>query len=227
MTFSSKEASEKIQGSSIPKVIQPGNVVAKVLDIKLEVPPYDSNAYNLMLMLETEKVDDPSFTGLLIDKNNPELGNYEGQVARVQTSPYSYTDYKSQRDGKVSPKEDQIFSFLWNFAKEIGVSEQLVADDVQGETIEDYLENAKKYLVSTDRLVHFCIGGSEYENKDGYTQYRLSLVKNDKSLKPYAKYQEGSTPANLIQFNPEIHIRKKKQAEKVESFEGRDTDLDV
>jgi len=227
MTFSSKEASEKVASSSISKVITPGNVVAKLLDIKLETPPYDSNALTVTLMLETEKVEDPSFTGLLIDKNNPELGNHQGQVARVQSSPYSYSDYTSSKDGKVSPKEDQIFSWIWNFAKELGVSEQLVADNVEGETIVDYVDAVKKYLVSPTRLINFCIGGAEYENKEGYTQHRLYLLKNEKNVKSYAKYVEGEEPRNLIKFNADLHIRKKKVAEKVESFEGRDTDLDV
>jgi len=227
MTFSSKEASEKVANSSLSKVITPGNVVAKLLDIKLEAPPYDSNALTVVLMLETEQVEDPSFTGLLIDKNNPELGNYLGQVARVQNSPYSYSDYTSSKDGKVSPKEDQIFNWLWNFAKELGVSEQLVADNVEGETIVDYLDAVKKYLVSPTRLINFCIGGAEYENKEGYTQHRLYLLKNEKNNKSFAKYAEGEEPRNLITFNPDLHIRKKKVAEKVESFTGRDSDLDV
>jgi len=85
MAFSSKEAAEKLSAPSVSKVIQPGNVTAKVIDMRLEAPPYDSNALNLTLFLETTPVEDESFTGLPIDKNSPELGVYKGQVGWVQS----------------------------------------------------------------------------------------------------------------------------------------------
>ena len=158
MAFSSKEAAEKLSGtgSSISKVIQPGNTIARVLDIKLDVPPYDSSSYNIVLTLETEPITEGEFEGLAIDKDNPELGNYKGQVARVQTQQYSYNDY-TNKDGKTTKKEDMIFKWLWNFAKEIGASEKLIADDIQADSIEDYLDAAKKYLIDPDKYIHFCL----------------------------------------------------------------------
>jgi len=224
MAFSSKEAAEKMSGSgSISKVIQPGNVIAKVLDIKLDVPPYDSSAYNIVLTLETEPIE--GFEGLAIDKDNPELGNYKGQVARVQTQQYSYNDYTS-KEGKVTKKEDMIFKWLWNFAKEVGASEKLIADDIQADSIEDYLDAAKKYLIDPDKYIHFCIAGSEYENKAGYTQYRLFIAKPEKSKLGYELYKAGEAPSKLLKFDEATHIKRKK-TEKVDSFEGKDANDDL
>jgi hypothetical protein len=224
MAFSSKEAAEKMTGgNSISKVIQPGNVIAKVLDIKLDVPPYDSSAYNIVLTLETEPIE--GFEGLAIDKDNPELGNYKGQVARVQTQQYSYNDYTS-KEGKVTKKEDMIFKWLWNFAKEVGASEKLIADDIQADSIEDYLDAAKKYLIDPDKYIHFCIAGSEYENKAGYTQYRLFIAKPEKSKLGYELYKAGEAPTKLLKFDEATHIKRKK-TEKVDSFEGKDANDDL
>ena len=224
MAFSSKEAAEKMSGgSSISKVIQPGNIIAKVLDIKLDVPPYDSSVYNIVLTLETEPIE--GFEGLAIDKDNPELGNHKGQVGRVQTQQYNYNDYTS-KEGKLTKKEDMIFKWLWNFAKEVGASEKLIADDIQADSIEDYLDAAKKYLIDPDKYIHFCIAGSEYENKAGYTQYRLFIAKPEKNKLGYELYKAGEAPSKLLKFDEATHIKKKK-TEKVDSFEGKDANDDL
>lgn len=220
MNFSSKEADKKI-GTGIQKVIQPSNVVARVNDITLEVPPYDASAYSIMLHLETEPIEEEGFEGLAIDKDVPELGHYKGQVARVQSQQYSYSDY-TNKEGKVLKKEDAMFKWIWNFAKEIGASQKLIENDIQAENIEDYLKAAKKYLIDSDKYIHFCIAGAEYENKQGYTQYRLYLPKPEKNKNPY-ELVSSESPKKLIIFNEAMHIKKKKPSESIESFEGRDS----
>lgn len=227
MAFSSKEAAEKLSAPGIAKVIQPGNVTARIIDMKLEAPPYDSNALNLTLLLETTPVEDESFTGLPYDKNIPDLGHYKGQVGWVQASPFAFTDYTSKIDGKVTMRDEQVFRWLWNFAKEIGISQTLADENISGETIQEYLDSAKKFFAATDRYIHFCVGGAEYENAQGYTQHRLYLVKADKSNKPYELAVEGKEASKVIKFNEALHIRKKKVAEKVEGFDGKDSDLDI
>lgn len=225
--FSSKDADKKVGGSSVPKVIQPGNAVARLLDITLEVPPYDSAAYNLILTLETTPLGD-GFEGLAINKDAPEMGHYEGQIARVQSQQYSYSDY-TNKEGKTTNKEDMIFRWLWNFAKEIGASKDLISNNVEGSNIQEYVENAKKYLIGKDRWVHWCIGGSEYENKAGYTQYRLFVVKPEKNKYGYQLDVPGEKPTKLIDFNESIHVKRKKTSDSVDSFEGKDagSDLDL
>lgn len=222
--FSSKEADKSLAGTGVPKVIQPGNIVARVYDIKIDIPPYDPNAMNLVLYLETAPITEANWEGLPINKDNPDLGNFSGQVARVQTQQYSYNDY-TNKDGVTTTKEQAIFRWLWKFAKEIGVSAEMVANDVSGSSIEEFLENAKPYLVSMERYIHWCIGGSEYENKSGYTQYRLFVVKPDRDK---LGFQLDGTD-KLIKFDPAVHIKKKKPSEPVGEFTGRDSssDLDI
>jgi hypothetical protein len=226
--FSSKEADKKVgSNSGTSKVIQPGNVVARIVDIKLDVPPYDTNSYNIMLNLETMPILEEGFEGLAIDKDIPELGNYKGQVARVQTQQYAYSDY-TNKDGKVLKRDDAMFRWIWNFAKEIGASKDLIENDIQADSIEDYLEAAKKYLINPEKYINFCIAGSEYENKAGYIQHRLFLPKLEKGKLPYELVADGEKPSKLITFNESVHIKKKKPSETIESFSGRDNnDLDL
>jgi len=225
--FNSKEAEKSIGSQSIPKTIQPSNCIAKVVDIKLEVPVYDSNAYNLVLSLETLPIEDEGFEGFFIDKDNPELGHHKGQVGKVNVSPFAFTDYTS-KEGVVLKKEQSVFRWLSIFAKEIGVATLMSDAGVQGDTIEEYLENAKEYLVSDSKYYHFCVAGSEYENKAGYTQYRLYLPKADKGKNTYESYVEGKEPsAKFTKFNESVHIRKKKTSESIPTFTGRDSSDDL
>jgi hypothetical protein len=224
--FSSKEAEKKMStGGGTSKVIQPGTVEAKLLDLKLEVPPYDSNVYNLILNLETAPIGG-DFEGLPVNKDNPELGKYAGQVANVQAQQFSFSDYTNSM-GKTTTKSDAIFRWIWNFAKAIGVSEQLVANDIKGDTIEEYVENVKPYLISGERYIYWCIGGVEYENKAGYTQYRLFVVKPQNGKNGYALSTGSDKPSSLITFDESVHIRRKKPSEAVASFEGRDSSSDL
>lgn len=225
-TFSSKEADKMMSSNAGPsKVILPGNIVARILDIKLDVPPYDTNAFNLVLSAETQPIGE-GFEGLLIDKDMPELGNYAGQFARIQTQQYAYTDY-TNKEGKTTTKEEMIFRWVWNFAKELGVTQAMIDHDVKGESIQEFIENAKAFLVSKDRWIHFCVGGSEYENKAGYTQYRLFVVKPEKGKSGYELYTEGKATSKLIKFDESQHVKKKKAAESVGSFSGRDAGADL
>ena len=225
--FNSKEAEKIGESSFIPKTIQPGNCVAKITDIKLEVPPYDSNAYNLVLSLETAPIEDEKFEGFLIDKDNPELGHHKGQVGKVNVSPFAFSDYTT-KDGSVLKKEQSVFKWISILAKEIGVSTLMADAGVQGDTIEEYLENAKEYLVSDMRYYNFCIAGSEYENKAGYTQHRLYLPKADKGKTVYESYVEGKAPSpKFTVFNESIHIRKKKTSDSIPTFTGRDSSDDL
>jgi hypothetical protein len=122
-----------------------------------------------------------------------------------------------------------IFRWIWTFAKEIGANKDLIANNIEGSSIEEYLENAKKYLISTERWIHWVIGGSEYENKAGYTQYRLFVVKSEKNKIGYQLDVPGEKPTKLVDFNESVHIKKKKPSDSVDSFEGKDagSDLDL
>jgi hypothetical protein len=224
--FNSKEAEKIGESSFIPKTIQPGYCLAKITDIKIEVTPYDSNAYNVVLSLESQPILDEKFEGFLIDKDNPELGQHKGQVAKVNVSPFSFSDYTS-KEGTTTSKEQSMFRWISMFAKEIGVAQAMAEAGIQAETITEYLEEAKTYLV-TGKYLHFCIGGSEYENKAGYTQYRLYLPKADKGKCVYETYVENKEPsAKFTTFSPTVHIRKKKTSESLSSFSGRDAGDDL
>ena len=76
---------------SIKPVIGPGNQVVKINSISFDQTPYDADAYNIVLHVESEPIVG-EFNGFLKDMNNPNGPRYEGQVGRVRFSPYPYKD---------------------------------------------------------------------------------------------------------------------------------------
>jgi len=80
-----------VGSGSIKPVAGPGNQKIKINSITFDQTPYDSDAYNIMLHVETEPVEG-EFQGFLKDMNNPNGERYEGQVGRVRFSPYPYKD---------------------------------------------------------------------------------------------------------------------------------------
>ena len=69
-------------GSGLPKTIQPGNHILKINSITLEDYQFIDNAKHLILHVETQPID--GFEGFMIDKDNPALVHYDGQIGRVK-----------------------------------------------------------------------------------------------------------------------------------------------
>ncbi|BCV01490.1 MAG: hypothetical protein CM15mV42_1720 [uncultured marine virus] len=75
----------------VKPVISVGNQVIRINSITYDQTPYDSDAYNVTLHVESEPVKG-EFNGFLKDINDPNGPRYEGQVGRVRFSPYPYKD---------------------------------------------------------------------------------------------------------------------------------------
>ena len=196
-------------GAGIPKLLNPGTHYCRILDITLDEPPYKKGSYFVSVKLEGEDRGD-EFQGIDIDKNNPSLGKYRGQIAYVKSGQYPISDYEYQ--GKVNPRDPQIFRWVNNLARQMGVLDAMNAKGVEADTIEDYVMEVRKYLINPELWGYFTIAGKEYFN-EGYSNpnYRLFFPKNDKLDFPYSALEnEDKSPANLIMFNSDIHIIKEK-----------------
>jgi hypothetical protein len=64
-------------------VISPGNQVIKINKITFDQTPYDKDAYNVVLHVESEPVKG-EFDGFLVDPNDQDGPRYKGQVGRVR-----------------------------------------------------------------------------------------------------------------------------------------------
>jgi len=235
------------------KILKPGTHLCRIVDIRVETPPYDSNNRQIQLVLEGIDQGD-SFEGVFIDKDKPELGKYRGMVATVKHDLYDVKDFEWQ--GENIPKEQQIYNWINKLARGLGALGEMNANNVSGETIEDYVSEAKKYIVNPDVWAYFTICGKEYYT-EGYNQpnYRLFLAcksmldKEDrpkyKNKNPFILAEDNSdeyvaellNSDKFINFDPAIHIIKAKAPEapaEIDSFssngqasDSQGSDLDL
>ena len=213
--ISTKNIGGDSAGSGVPKTLQPGNVTAKINGIKLEASRFDANAYNMVLSLEGED-QGSDFEGFWINKDDESLGRHKGQVGRVRLSEYAYQDGTTKTGIKVSRDYD-ILRAVQNLCKATDCLAWFDKQDNQHETIESLVEQFEKDAPFKDTFLNWCLGGKEYQNKDGYTNYDLFVVRPGKGF--YA-YENSNTPADkskLIKFNSDLHV-KKKRSETVTSF---------
>ena len=70
-----------VGSGTIKPVIGTGNHKVKINSITFDQTPYDADAFNIMLHVESEPVSG-EFNGFLKDMNNPNGERYTGQVGR-------------------------------------------------------------------------------------------------------------------------------------------------
>jgi len=219
MALSTKD----LQGSaSVRKTIAPGNHTLKINSVNLEKFKFVEDAYHLMLNLETEPVKD--FEGFLLDPENPEKGNYKGQIGRVKAGKYAFADGETKSGIKVN-RDRSILMFIKNLSKSLDVSEgenrfsKWFSDqDDKHETIEEFVETFNNEIKSGEKVyINFCIAGKEYENRNGYINYDMFL--------PRASRGEYAMGDKVLNYNEETHLIKL-PVKNVEAF-GDDDDISI
>lgn len=207
------------EGPSVSKTISPGEHVCKINKITLETPPFNSEALNLVLHIETEPMGD-DFEGFFIDKDNPELGRYLGQVGRVKTSEYAYLDGTTKSGIKVSRDLDivRVIKTLCSITK---CHSWLETNDNKHETIQDYVGAFNEDKPFKDAYIKMCIGGKEYLNKEGYTNFDLYLARTQRGTYNMEASDVDENSSKLVKFDANIHIKRKKTD--VDSFGGNVT----
>lgn len=208
-------------GGGVPKLIQPGNVIAKILGVELEPFKFKEGADFLILFLETEPLGD-DFEGFAIDKDDPSGPKHKGQVARVKSSEYAYADSTTKSGINIS-KQTEIVKILKNLCVALDCINWLEDQDGKHETINSLIEAFNIDQPFKDKYLNWCIAGKEYQGKTGYTNYDTFLPKFTKTNTPFGPV--GVNPSKVITFNASEHIRKKK-TDNVSSFSG-DTGVDA
>jgi|TARA_R110000796_G_scaffold7045_2_gene24570 hypothetical protein len=208
-------------------VIEPGNQLVKINSVTFDQTPYDADAYNITLNVESEPMN-AEFQGFLLDQNNPNGPRYAGQVGRVRFSPYAYKDTTLPNGNEIS-RDTEVMKAMIFLSEVLGKRTEL--DQIKSNTIEEFMV-ACNVLFSNSEFVNMCLGSREWENKDGYVNNDLYLPKLTKAGVPIEAV--GVEPSRLVIYNSNDtnHLRRviKKVSPTTNNFEpakttGDDFDL--
>jgi hypothetical protein len=206
-------------GSGRPKpVMSPGNQVIRINSVTFDKTPYDSEAYNITLHVETEPVTG-EFEGFYKDMNNQSLGRYEGQVGRVRMSPYPYKDATLPSGREVSRDQEVLKSMIF-LSEQLGKRDEL--DAIEADTIDSFMIKASE-LFSKSVWFNACIGSRQWENKEGYINDDLYLPRPSKDGVPVESVDVDTTKSRLMTYDKSTHLReivRKEQPKADSSFEG-------
>ena len=181
-------------------VLDPGNHVVRINSITLDQTPYDADSYNIHLHVETEPVGG-EFEGFFRDYNNQSQGRYDGQVGRVRISPFPFKD-TTLPSGREISRDQEILKNMITLAETLDMRDGL--DSIEAETIEDFMTECGK-LMEGSKFINMCIGGREWENKEGYINNDLFLPRISKDgIAIEALDKENS---RLLKFDRAVHVR--------------------
>tara|TARA_Y100000590_G_scaffold458713_1_gene614023 strand:+ start:473 stop:1186 length:714 start_codon:yes stop_codon:yes gene_type:complete len=202
----------------IRPVLDPGNHVVKINEITYDQTPYDKEAYNIVLHVESEPVGE-GFEGFLTDASDETSPRYEGQVGRIRMSPWPFKD-ATLPSGREISRDTEVLKAMINLAEVLNFREEL--DMIEADTIEDFMASCNKLFTSSNGSTEFfnvCIASREWENKDGYINNDLYLPRMNKNGVPYEALNKENS--RLLQFNREEHVKPvvKKNDDNVNSFE--------
>ena len=208
-------------------VLDPGNHVVKINSITLDQTPYDADSYNIHLHVETAPIGG-DFEGFFKDYNDQSKGRYEGQIGRVRISPFPFKD-TTLPSGREISRDQEILKHMITLAETLDMRDGL--DSIEAETIESFMTECNN-LMSGSKLINMCIGGREWENKEGYVNNDLFLPRISKDgIAMEAVDKENS---RLLKFEREVHVKalvkkeNKNQEEipfKADSGSGTDFEL--
>ena len=206
-------------GSSRPKpVLGPGNHVIKINSVTFDKTPYDSEAYNITLHVESEPVKG-DFEGFYKDMNDQSKGRYAGQVGRVRYSPYPFKD-TTLPSGREIERDQEVLKSMIFLSEQLGKRDAL--DSIEAETIEIFMQKVNDIFSNSD-FFNACIGSREWENKDGYINDDLFLPRISKDGVPIEAIDVDTTNSRLMTFDRATHVRaiaKKETPAADSSFEG-------
>lgn len=192
--------------SKVSKTLKPGNHLAKIYSLALQPMPSNPEALYLIMNLEGED-QGPEFEGFLYDKDNPNGGRAKGAVGRVKYSQYPYKDMVSKAGYNI-PRNNQILRDLATLASALDIRSQI--DEIEANTIEEFVAKASKLFASTNKYLNWCIAGNAYMKPDGYKEYSLHLPKYNKDVTT----PSFTTGDNVTKFNPDMHITDNTEKEK-------------
>lgn len=202
-------------GSAIPKTLSPGIQTFKINSITLEATAFKQVSYNLVLNVEGPDMGE-DFEGFFIDKNDPTLGRYKGQVGKIRLTEFPIAD-GTTKTGIVIKRDTELLRQVDMLCKNLDIKSWLEAQDNLHETVDDLILALNADRPFEGKFVRACVAGREYVNKQNYTNFDLYLPKWSKEGCAYELASVDEAVSKLVKFNPDVHIKKVK-TEPVVSF---------
>jgi len=210
----------------IKPVLDPGNHVVKINSITLDQTPYDADSYNIHLHVETAPIGD-TFEGFFRDYNDQSQGRYEGQIGRVRISPFPFKD-TTLPSGREINKDQEILKHMITLGETLGMRDGL--DSIEADTIEFFMRECND-LMKGSKFINMCIGGREWENKEGYVNNDLFLPRISKDGIAMEALEKENP--RLLKFDRAVHVRalvkkdenQTKMEFKADSGSGNDFEL--
>ena len=196
--FNTKDMS--VGSGKVRPLLGPGNNVVRINSISMDKTPWDANAFQINLHMETKPIDG-EFEGFLRDQNDESKGKYAGQIGRVRMSPFAYKD-ATLDNGKTISKDNEILKAMVFISEVLDKRSEL--DNIESITIEEFVSNCNK-LFSNSEFFNVCLASKEWENKEGYVNNDLYLPKLSKDGIPMEALNKNKS--RLITFNPTVHVK--------------------
>jgi len=206
----------------VKPVMGSGNNVIRINSVTFDVTPYDADAYNIVLHVEG-KPEEGEFQGFLKDVANPQGPRYDGQVGRIRFAPYPYKDTTLPSGVEIS-RDNEVLKAMIYLSEVLNKRDEL--DKIEANTIEDFMVECNK-LFSNSEFFNACIGGREWENKDGYVNLDLFLPRMSKDGIPLEALDKENS--RLLTYNENDHLRRiqKKENTSTGSFEPAKTTVNA
>ena len=183
-------------------VLEPGNHKVKINSITLDQTPYDRDAYNINLHMETQPIEG-EFEGFFRDKDNESKGRYEGQIGRVRVSPFPFKD-TTLPSGREINKDQEILKSMIFLGEVLDKRDEL--DSIEAETIADFMSQCNTLFSNSDYF-NVCLASREWENKEGYINNDLYLPKLSRDGVPAEQLEMEGDNSRLIEFNADTHVK--------------------
>lgn len=201
-------------------VIGTGNQKIKINSITFDQTPYDMDAYNITLHVESEPMGG-DFNGFLKDVNNPSGPRFEGQVGRVRFSPYPFKD-TTLPNGNEIIRDNEVLKAMIFLSETVNKREEL--DSIEASTIEEFMSKASG-ICSNTGYINACLGAREWENREGYVNNDLFLPKRTRIGIPLEALDVEDSKLTVFDKTDSNHFRPfiKKEPAVVNSFEPSST----
>ena len=215
MALGTKDVDVSASGGGLPKTLQPGNHMCKVHSVELSQfskLAKEKDGYYVVLHLEGPDMGE-GFEGFLIDQENESLGRFKGQVGKVKTHSWPYSDATLKGGTKIY-RDLEIMKDLRRLCIAYGCEDWFISQDNKHETIEDLVAEFNKTCPLIGNRMNFCITGREYFSGDGsYKNWDLTLARYQNKQYPYESITVPKDESKLIIFKEEEHVERVEQEE--------------
>jgi len=172
-------------GDFTSKMIEPGNVKARIYNVELEQPSFleKDDGYFLVLHLETEKPTDDfvGFNTVFGDESSP---LHDGQIGKVKANRWAYKDGET-KSGIEIKRDAEIMKFMKGLCEELDCMAWWNKVDNKYETIEDFIAAFNADAKYQDTWLNWCVGGRQYTKQNGYKGWDLHLPKFSRMGVPF------------------------------------------